>query len=765
MTSSEKSFPIEPIRQAYTALKTKAWHFRIHPYFTKQPSNVVGEYIKHFCPKGGLVLDPFCGSGVTAIEALTNNRKTACLDIDPLATFITRQSCISPVNLDAFSENVERISNSIKSVVEFVRSANEKELDDFEIDAWYPRNIRLPSNADRIYVEDLFYRDNLIILSYILKEIEKTEAEDIKNLLLFAFSGILHRASLTYIEWEGSGGHSTIFQQYRYYVPKKPGKLDVWNLFKRKCNSLKKIKKTCNELLGDKFKEGDSFIIHCDSADNLSKYLDNNSIDYIFTDPPYGDNISYIDLSTMYHAWLGFEINEDMRKREAIEGGELKFDEHHYLTILEKSFEQMFYVLKENAWLSLVFMHSKTNLWYSIRDIMKYIGFKYVNTVVQPLSWSSWHKKTNPLRVLGESLIVNFQKNPKRTFSVLMSLPLVNIIKNVAERVIYREGGATTEEILREVIPDLFENDMFMDASSKKIGDIVSILESDFDIDNNNLWQIRSERKIGNFIPPKLRIKYYVIGYLRKNQKVSFDDIVTTILPLLINGHKPTREDIADVLNEIAKSTNGHTWELLDPSETPVQTFLPFSYVSEEASADVEIPESTIHNQHIYRLAVICRKLGYIPYIGKNERNDPMFASLKPLTNINIEAEDIDRKRIEQIDLIWLNSEAKPVWAFEVEEHSSILSALERFTSILKAEPQLGQKRLLSIIAPRSRRRKLLQELSSSSYIGHPLYIENKITYLFSDDLEKFFLRFRSKKVIHQSDLIGICKIPEKQEK
>jgi hypothetical protein len=92
--------------------------------------------------------------------------------------------------------------------------------------------------------------------------------------------------------------------------------------------------------------------------------------------------------------------------------------------------------------------------------------------------------------VLGESLILNFQKSATRRIAQPMSLPMANLIKNVAERVIYRNGGATTEEILREVVPDLFDNDLFFDASSKSLGDILAILESDFELDENNLWQI-----------------------------------------------------------------------------------------------------------------------------------------------------------------------------------------------------------------------------------------------------------------------------------
>jgi hypothetical protein len=80
--------------------------------------------------------------------------------------------------------------------------------------------------------------------------------------------------------------------------------------------------------------------------------------------------------------------------------------------------------------------------------------------------------------------------------------------------------------------------------------------------------------------------------------------------------------------------------------------------------------------------------------------------------------------------------------AFEVEEHTSILNALERFAALLSAAPELGKNRQLTIVAPKARRRKLQQELTSSSYIGHPQYLENKITYMFYDDLEAAFTKY-----------------------
>ncbi len=401
---------VEPIRRAFPAEKAKAWHYKIHPFYTKQPSNVVGEYIRHFCPEGGLVVDPFCGSGVTAIEALTNRRRTACIDLDPLAVFITRQTCLAPVDLNAYWEAYRQIEEAIWPIVEFVRSASAKELEDYDLKEWYPRGVKLPSNADRGYVEDLFGKAQLISLAHLRSAIMKIPNQQVRELLLFAFSGILARASITYgiDSKHAGGGDSGIFKVYRYWVPPSPDYRDVWNLFSTRARLVANAKKKSNALFGDFVSEGETFNAHCDSAENLLKYVDKGTVDYIYTDPPYGAHIAYLDLSTMWHAWLGLEVTDEMRAREAIEGGEQKFDEKHYLDLLGKSFEPMFYALKDEAWLSLVFHHKETNLWYQIRDMLRYIGFTYVNTVAQPLSKQTFHKIKNPLRVLGESLIVNF---------------------------------------------------------------------------------------------------------------------------------------------------------------------------------------------------------------------------------------------------------------------------------------------------------------------------------------------------------------------
>ena len=62
--------------------------YLMHKYWARKPHNVVREYIENYTKKGEIVLDPFCGSGPTPIEAIKSGRKGIGIDLDPIATFI-----------------------------------------------------------------------------------------------------------------------------------------------------------------------------------------------------------------------------------------------------------------------------------------------------------------------------------------------------------------------------------------------------------------------------------------------------------------------------------------------------------------------------------------------------------------------------------------------------------------------------------------------------------------------------------------------------
>ena len=55
---------------------------------------------------------PFGGSGVTAVEALMNNRKAISIDINPMAVFIV-QSLIAPVKQTEFTQAFEEVNVTV----------------------------------------------------------------------------------------------------------------------------------------------------------------------------------------------------------------------------------------------------------------------------------------------------------------------------------------------------------------------------------------------------------------------------------------------------------------------------------------------------------------------------------------------------------------------------------------------------------------------------------------------------------------------------
>src|SRR2546421_5799734 len=82
---------VQPIVEAIPAARQEeARHYGVHPYFTRRPANVVRAYLERYSSEGDLVLDPFGGTGVTAIEAFLLGRRAIHNDLNPFANFIAR---------------------------------------------------------------------------------------------------------------------------------------------------------------------------------------------------------------------------------------------------------------------------------------------------------------------------------------------------------------------------------------------------------------------------------------------------------------------------------------------------------------------------------------------------------------------------------------------------------------------------------------------------------------------------------------------------
>ncbi len=123
----ENSTPYDPLMDTYdvppfdkpiTTTKATAI-YNMHTYWSKKPHDAIQQYIRHYTQPGDLVLDPFCGSGGTALAALMEGRKAIAIDLSPAATFITKNYC-TPVDVDELQSAFEELKAKVKPEMDWL---------------------------------------------------------------------------------------------------------------------------------------------------------------------------------------------------------------------------------------------------------------------------------------------------------------------------------------------------------------------------------------------------------------------------------------------------------------------------------------------------------------------------------------------------------------------------------------------------------------------------------------------------------------------
>jgi 16S rRNA G966 N2-methylase RsmD len=538
-------------------------HFGVHGYFTKQSWNVVAEYIKNYSKPGDTILDPFGGSGVTAVEAMMNNRKTIHIDLNPMSVFMV-SSLIKPTNhtelIDAFSK--------IKMMYQKGEPKTEMDIQNALEKYHYPTGFVLPKGSDVKVVEDLFTKKQLAQLGFLKYLIKKEKGEAIQSALLLAFSSTLNKINRTYHNSKvasENAGNSGPMLYYRYRVAPENIDLPVWETYEKKFSGVLNAKKEIEPFINSKTIHNVQIVK--DTATNL-KWIPKESVDYIYTDPPYGKKIPYLDLSVMWNAWLDLIVTEEDYKQEAIEGGEYKKSKDEYNSLMADSIKEMYRVLKYDRWMSFVFAHKDPEFWHLIIETAETCGFEYVGAVPQKNGHVSFKKKQNPFTVLSGQLIINFRKvsNPRAILKANLGMDIAEIVMQTIESIIAKNDGATLEQINDELIIKGLELG-FLDLLKKQYTDLTPILLERFDYnDVTEIFSLRKDTKFRTHVDVKLRVRYFLTSYLRRmelqNKTATFDDIIFNILPLLKNGTTPENQTILKILSDIGEHIGDNMWRL-----------------------------------------------------------------------------------------------------------------------------------------------------------------------------------------------------------
>ncbi|MCL5960617.1 MAG: hypothetical protein M1358_15160 [Chloroflexi bacterium] len=553
--------------------------YNMHRYWSKKPHDAIRQYIRHYTKPDDLVLDPFCGSGGTALAGLMEGRQVIAIDRSPAATFITKNYC-TPVDVEHLHKSFEAIKEQVKpeldwlyetrcdrcggkartvftvysqvfrcgrcferiplfdcielngktaadkskkisvcprcysrGITEEISTRSERlgaipvlisyvcegkcnparaqrrhddqdekkreyfekydlgkilEIESKDIPHWYPtdRMMNAPEDRERWgvkwrsgtsnfrTVDELYTKRNLWALSAWFSAANNAADDRIR----FAVSSLSLGLSRM-CNYDPKWSFPYPLLAGTYYTPQTFKEMNAFEgivskvkltLTRAWTGIAKEIRNTGGEV--------GRLLLSTQSCTDLSA-IAANSLDYIFTDPPYADKVQYGELNFVWEAWLGFDthwhedeiiINEVRGKTEA-----------DWTDRMRKAMAECYRVLKPGRWLSLCYHDTSEGTWALIQDIMAETGFLADESDTATFI-DTEQKSYNQLtadKVNKRDLVINFRKPKPGEISSAMTIDGDEDELTFAEKVcgIIRDylnlhPGATKDRVYDEVV-------------------------------------------------------------------------------------------------------------------------------------------------------------------------------------------------------------------------------------------------------------------------------------------------------------------------
>jgi len=777
--------------------------YLMHMYLTRKPPTIVGEYIDHYSKKGEIVLDPFCGSGVTVAEALKHERKAIGIDLNPLATFVTRMTT-THVDLNQFQKAFDKIEESVKEKITELYDTDcpkckrkatiictiwkrEKEeerpievryycskckdrnnkvpsredihliedIEKREIPYWYPRaRLGYPDSSPFLsghkanYVHELFTKRNLLALSLLYHEIDSLDEGLVKELVKFTFSSMMLLGSkMTPVR--KTRPFSSHVSRPHYWLPPEFMESNVWRLFARafkgrqgvlkgKIDSMEKIKDYKEAKAFDDLEQGANVLISNQSALDLSLIPD-NSVDYVFTDPPYGGSVQHFEMSASQNAWLGFKIlDED----EVTINRYQKKDFERYHTMLHLAFKEIFRCLKPEKFITVTFHNTDIKVYNSVIRAAVFAGFDLEKIIYQLSRRASVTALMQPYGSAIGDYYLRFRK-PSKAKKPLKEMEedkerYERIVIETVKKIIAERGEPTAyTDILKGIYVELDKYGYLLVAKPEHIEKIIRNHKGkEFVFIEGEGWWFKNPSEYWlHIIPLQDRVETAILQVLRRKPRITFDDVLQEIFMRFKNALTPDPPSVKSILEEYAEKTSDGKWRL---------------------RVNVQQREKE-HSEIIIFLAEIGRKVGYKVWVGQKEQTNiydgkPLseWCDFKDLTLIDAMPDKLSF--LKQIDLLWLR-EGKISHAFEVEYTTAITEAFNRCSNIPESH---NSKKF--IVIPEERERLLYKKVNSE--LLRERVEKEGWGFIFFKDLIQFFNENKRKRSIETQEFENITKVP-----
>lgn len=279
---------------------------------------------------------------------------------DSITSSSIKRYSLSPVLINATVNGKRVWKNPDKDDLEIVENCNSSDI--FSKTPYF----RMPKGDEArrndkfgfLYSNQFYTSRNLIIINEFYEEISKCE-DDYKRYLLKWFTSSLNRLTL-FNRFAPNHSRHVGPMANTLYISGTPTEISPFYFFEQKIKE-----NTLNIPLSKN-------VLNQISSATSKNLIKDNSIDYIFTDPPFGANIMYSELNFINEGWLKVHTNNS---DEAICNKTQRKGFNEYQNLMFKSFKEYFRVLKPGGWINIEFSNTRSSIWNAIQTSLVQAGF------------------------------------------------------------------------------------------------------------------------------------------------------------------------------------------------------------------------------------------------------------------------------------------------------------------------------------------------------------------------------------------------------
>lgn len=271
----------------------------LHKFYGKLIPAIPAWAIACFSKPSDLILDPFCGSGTTLVEAILAGRKAIGIDLDPLSILISKVKT-TPICSTYLEESLSKLIYQLSSD----KNANIK------------YKIPIFTHADINYWFSWHVQEDLALIK---GNIDKIQDLKIRQFFLVVLSSIVRRVSLA--------DPRLIKPSRNKYLEREKETFDVIMTFVTAARSkLSAMSHLANHLRNNDLYDNLSCKVILGDARDIPETVKN--VNLIVTNPPYMAAVDYVRANKLEGWWTGVLDNYEALSTQTIGSEKVKGIKH-----------------------------------------------------------------------------------------------------------------------------------------------------------------------------------------------------------------------------------------------------------------------------------------------------------------------------------------------------------------------------------------------------------------------------------------------------